>query len=44
MTKSGKVTLHAFFFFLGEEVLLWGNIPEMSHDHALDFLIDECLR
>lgn len=44
MTKSGKVTLQAFFFFLGEEVLLWGNIPEMSHDHALDFLIDECLR
>lgn len=44
MIKLGKVILYVFFFFLGEEVLLWGNIFEMLYDYVLDFFIDECLR
>lgn len=44
MFYTEKISPYQRFNKKGEEVLLWGNIPEISHDHAMDFLIDECLR
>ncbi|XP_022302136.2 protein FAM72A-like [Crassostrea virginica] len=39
-----KITPYQRFDRKGEAVLQWGDIPDWSHDHAVDFLIDECLR
>ncbi|KAK3103310.1 hypothetical protein FSP39_018393 [Pinctada imbricata] len=28
----------------GDDILLWGNIPQEIHDHTYEFLQEECLR
>ncbi|XP_061187381.1 protein FAM72B-like [Saccostrea echinata] len=44
MFYTDKISPYERFEKKGDEILLWGNIPKASHDHSLDFLIDECLR